>query len=299
MKTTNMLPLLYAFALLFLAPANTFAQKEQKVEKEEYRIKIVRDLNGEKQTFDTTFHSKEELEQFNKEMMAKAKEYGFDNIGEKLKGLSSDSINKLLMNKSIQVDWKGKDGFENIEVIMSDSALAGENIVMQHFEIDEDIKEKMLDAGTNKELVDMIKSLNIDIDVDSLIDENGTKNVRMIAVFRRIELEDAPKSLLQQNAHPKMQSAANDDKLDVNSINVYPNPSNGKVFLELEPAQKGEVELLVTDIQGKEIFRDSFYNDALSKVHRNINIDGERSGVYLLKVTSQGKSVVKKLIIEK
>jgi hypothetical protein len=122
--------------------------------------------------------------------------------------------------------------------------------------------------------------------------------VEVVKIYRKIEIIDASESVIEEAQHPQIQQAAKEDKLTLKNVSVYPNPSNGNISLELETDESNKIELLVTDVQGKEIFKDNFLSTPSTKMQRNLNIDGQESGMYLLKITSNGKSIVKKLILE-
>lgn len=251
--------------------------------KEEYRIKIIKEENGKKQMIDTVFSNKADFEAFHKANVSNHEYYDM-------------LTHKMINGKKKDYPAMGKKKDCPFSKYKYDS-LSGKHMKVIKIEMDEDDMvgdklEKIYNAEDGKEI---LKVLNIDI--DSIIgDKEGT--IKVVSIYSRIEVKDAPLSVVENSTHPQMKSAAKDKKLVLKGVNVYPNPSNGKVFLDIETGQPGEIELLVTDLQGKEIFSDKFYNDSPKLMQRNINIDGHSSGVYLLKITSQGKSVVKKLIFE-
>lgn len=251
--------------------------------KEEYRIKIIKEENGKKQMIDTVFSNKADFEAFHKANVTNHEYYDM-------------LTHKMINGKKKDYPAMGKKKDCPFSKHKYDS-LSGKHMKVIKIEMDEDDMvgdklEKIYNAEDGKEI---LKVLNIDI--DSIIgDKEGT--IKVVSIYSRIEVKDAPLSVVENSTHPQMKSAAKDKKLVLKGVNVYPNPSNGKVFLDIETGQPGEIELLVTDLQGKEIFSDKFYNDSPKLMQRNINIDGHSSGVYLLKITSQGKSVVKKLIFE-
>ncbi|MES2760980.1 MAG: T9SS type A sorting domain-containing protein [Bacteroidota bacterium] len=76
---------------------------------------------------------------------------------------------------------------------------------------------------------------------------------------------------------------------DENSINIYPNPSNGSVTIE--PQQENK-QLAVYNVLGEKI-----YECSLSNVPININI--KSSGVYLFSVSTNKGIITKRIIIEK
>lgn len=265
MKIKTTLQTVFALLLVTLISNTSLAQNK----KELYRLKVIKTKNGVNKVIDTSFNNRADFDAYQKA-----------------------NIPKNMPIDMLQLDeHKDKLRDSRIQVQIGDS-LANMKLKVVRIKRDDESKERILNASNTLEL---LKELNINI--DSLTGVPNTK-VKLVNIYSRIEFVDAPLSIIKNNKHPQIRQAAKGEKLMLKSVNVYPNPSNGKVFLDIETSAPGKVELLVTDIQGKEVFRDSFYNDTPSKVQRNLNIDGQKSGVYLLKITSQGKSIVKKLIFE-
>jgi hypothetical protein len=82
-----------------------------------------------------------------------------------------------------------------------------------------------------------------------------------------------------------------------NAINFYPNPTSDKLTIEITDISSGEpIVLTIVDVQGREVFSRSSH--ASGSIHReNIDVSNLGSGMYFVKITSENKSVVKKLII--
>jgi hypothetical protein len=272
MKTKT---LFRAIALLIIGIVlndNLSAQEK----KEEYRIKIIKYENGKKEKIDTTFNNKEDFEAFHKTQVANHEYY--------------DMLSHKKVNGKIK-DCPGMNKKKDCPFSMQFDSLTGKHVKVVRMELDENEKEMLLNEDDEIMLLE-----KLDIDLDSVITEKNVK-VKVIKIYRKIEIIDAPESAIEQSQHPQMKAAVNDEKLTLKNIKAYPNPSAGSLTIEIETEDKGKIDLLVTDIQGKEVLKESF-TPSSTKISKTINMEGAESGVYLLKVTSKGKSVVKKLIIE-
>jgi PKD repeat protein len=74
------------------------------------------------------------------------------------------------------------------------------------------------------------------------------------------------------------------------NINVFPNPSNGSFTVSLPEGKAHNLE--ITDLTGKVILKQNATGDA------QLKLDNQAKGIYLLKVTSEGATSVRKLIVE-
>ncbi|MDC9723852.1 MAG: zinc-dependent metalloprotease family protein [Urechidicola sp.] len=78
-------------------------------------------------------------------------------------------------------------------------------------------------------------------------------------------------------------------------FNVYPNPSNGKVNINLSSLE--DVQISLFDISGRMLYSQK-HNNYSGLFNKEINFGKLSSGVYLLKILSGDKEAVKKLIIQ-
>ncbi len=76
------------------------------------------------------------------------------------------------------------------------------------------------------------------------------------------------------------------------SISVYPNPSMGKINIDLDNLQSA-AEISVIDITGKNIF-----STQVNKNESQVTIDHLAKGMYLVKVLAEGEMYTEKVIIE-
>ena len=77
---------------------------------------------------------------------------------------------------------------------------------------------------------------------------------------------------------------------DANEFNIYPNPSNGNVKINLENSNE-KYSVQVFSILGQKVFEKEYTNSSSAAVN---NL---QKGVYLVKITNDNKSVTKKLIV--
>jgi len=79
-------------------------------------------------------------------------------------------------------------------------------------------------------------------------------------------------------------------------FSLLPNPSNGKVQLELSGGMSGEIRVQVFDKAGRQICNMAIFKNASG---RRIPLDlaGATSGVYLVRVISENTSSVKRLVV--
>ncbi|HTL83011.1 MAG TPA: T9SS type A sorting domain-containing protein [Bacteroidia bacterium] len=83
--------------------------------------------------------------------------------------------------------------------------------------------------------------------------------------------------------------------LSENDINVYPNPSADKFVLELNKNLGRETEILVYDLLGNVI-----YDSELLSNNAELDLSGQNSGFYFLKVkASDGSFVTRKLLLQR
>jgi hypothetical protein len=88
-----------------------------------------------------------------------------------------------------------------------------------------------------------------------------------------------------------------DDQLDVASIKVYPNPSNGEFVLDINSFIDEDYNLSVIDITGKLVYSSKIE----CKVGTNnipVNIKNLKSGVYSLMVGNESQVVTRRLLIK-
>ncbi len=78
-------------------------------------------------------------------------------------------------------------------------------------------------------------------------------------------------------------------------LNLYPNPTQGHVRIDLENPPYGEIELMVTNIAGSQVFRKTYQ----SGERIVFDLSNHISGTYLVIVQINEQRIVRKLILDK
>ena len=75
-----------------------------------------------------------------------------------------------------------------------------------------------------------------------------------------------------------------------NVFNIYPNPSNGNFRIDYDPTI-GDITIEVYSVLGQKVFEKQNSND------NTVSVNGLQTGVYLVKINKDSKSVIKKVVI--
>ncbi|KGO90473.1 M43 family zinc metalloprotease [Flavobacterium suncheonense] len=76
---------------------------------------------------------------------------------------------------------------------------------------------------------------------------------------------------------------------EINGLNVYPNPANS--FLYITTAANGVKNITIYDVVGKEVLNTTTANET-------INVSSLNAGIYMVKITEEGKTATRKLVIQ-
>ncbi|MCK4661549.1 MAG: T9SS type A sorting domain-containing protein [Bacteroidales bacterium] len=87
-----------------------------------------------------------------------------------------------------------------------------------------------------------------------------------------------------------------DSKYKNAEIELYPNPSNGKLNINLDAYQNDEVIIYLFNITGEEIFKKNIHIDH-NNYKQNFDLPSLKAGAYFIKIKSGSSSITKKLII--
>jgi hypothetical protein len=171
----------------------------------------------------------------------------------------------------------GEDG-EPMKIKMSYTDENGKNVnkVM--------VIDKTEMAETMEDVEDILHEMNIDIDMDINIKDSNGKNVKTVVVSKKIIISEDDETMIEE-AESKMFS----------SFSLSPNPSSGVVKLEFTPVNKGNIDIMVTGVDGNEIYTEAY--NGKGKYSKTIQLN-DYQGVVILTI-SQGDYVeVRKIIIE-
>lgn len=110
------------------------------------------------------------------------------------------------------------------------------------------------------------------------IDLNGTSQREKIALMRQI---------LFQNDVPQL-------TLNSSNVTVFPNPFNDRISVAI-PGLKSDVEIQLTDLTGRVVRNYNLQRSVVNRIEE-IKLEDLKDGIYLVKISSDNGSVVKRVI---
>ena len=104
-----------------------------------------------------------------------------------------------------------------------------------------------------------------------------------------------PQAMITVNVDPCLGVDENTDMLS--RMNIYPNPNDGLFTFNLDMPGTADFVLTVTDILGKNIYSKS--QERITGMYsENIDLKGVDAGIYFATIQIEGKTYVKKVVIE-
>jgi len=83
------------------------------------------------------------------------------------------------------------------------------------------------------------------------------------------------------------------------SFSVFPNPTNGNALINLTLAEAGRTTLAVTDMLGKVIFNNDLGVQPAGSNVMNLDLNGEKAGLYIITLTSNNQVLTEKITLTK
>lgn len=112
-----------------------------------------------------------------------------------------------------------------------------------------------------------------------------------------IESPDQKDQETMEKAGVDLFPESENNKLEVENLKFSPNPNNGKFKLKFTTLGKGNTVIKIYDINGTEVYSEMLKN--FNGVYeKEIDISGEKSGTYFLKV-AQGDNIMSRKIVVK
>ncbi len=178
--------------------------------------------------------------------------------------------------------------------------------IMENIEIEGDkdvrviIKKRM--DGADVDIEKIIEEIEVEIEGDEKArrvmifqDENGQitkKEMNLNVWIKDVEEVDVDKI---ENA--SLKKAASENSLTVESLQFYPNPSDGRFDLSFNLPAKGETTVRVVDMAGKEVFQDKVGNFS-GTYEKQIDISNNAKGIYFLQVEQGEQVMMKKIVVQ-
>jgi serine protease Do len=96
---------------------------------------------------------------------------------------------------------------------------------------------------------------------------------------------------------PAIKSDMGNARLELQDVELYPNPSDGMFQLKFKSGEEGAVTISISDATGKEIIRDEI-GDFKGNYAGEFDLKGNTPGVYFLNISQNGKVMTEKIVLK-
>lgn len=136
--------------------------------------------------------------------------------------------------------------------------------------------------------------MNMTVEEDK---EKGTK--RIIIELDRSE-EKTPGAPELKKEKKKMSNKGPEELMpgSSSSLKIYPNPSSGVFNLAFEIKQKGDISVRITDIAGREVYKENFTDTNGGYYHHSFDMRDKPDGLYIITVEQGGTQEVIRFVKE-
>lgn len=269
--------LLIAFLISF--SADTFAQKgEGKI-----IVEISKEVDGKKKTFKGEYNSAEEMRADPNYQEFAGEEEGinfwFDEASDHQIFMDLDDL-KGLHRKSFHF-FSDSDSLDN------------DFFVFRRFSNDSSSRNfnfNDINLGVHE---DKLRELGIEMEeIFKRLDESGASQRFSIISSKRILVDE------NTEAFGKRGKTTNRKQLKLDDLTFFPNPApSGKLRLRFTIDKPSELQIVVSNLEGKSVF--SRYFENFSGVYSEpIDLSDQNEGIYLIEIISEGRRLIRKLVIE-
>ncbi len=161
--------------------------------------------------------------------------------------------------KEFQTEYNGDSMIKNMKIIINNDVLADNDHDAAIGDDDEDV------AAPEK---------------------NTGKDPNKVIIYKRIIIKDDNEA----NASAKANETNND--LQLNNLAIYPNPNGGSFTLNFHLDTPGDLNVQVTDMQGREILVQKF-NDFSGDYSNSFDLSDKGKGIYILSIEQNNKRLNK------
>lgn len=104
-------------------------------------------------------------------------------------------------------------------------------------------------------------------------------------------------NIIKRSEDREIKSDLGNSLLELQDVNLFPNPSTGEFKLEFSSADLSPLNIVITDSNGREIINDEIV-DFNGKYSGDFNLKGNAPGLYLVNISQNGKILTKKMVIK-
>ncbi len=236
-------------------------------------------------------------------MKAKLKHLNIDlkNL-DKIKTLSTFKFNdsdihiKLdSINEHIKFDLKDLDKLKNLNPLKHGNIIITSDddekvYVYKSLKGNKGMKVIIKDDGKNKK-INMFTISGEDIIIDG--DTEGTITI----ICDKMVFSDLDKEDIEGLKDKGISVESGNNELDAGNFVCYPNPTLGKLKIRFELQDKEKTMIRIFDMNEKVVHKEKL-NNFSGKYEKEIDLSGNKPGVYFIKVTQGNKMIVKKIILK-
>ena len=84
----------------------------------------------------------------------------------------------------------------------------------------------------------------------------------------------------------------------VSDLTVFPNPAKGNATVVLDVQDAGSADIVMYDVAGNQVFNQAYEHVSVGEHNMNLNLNGVRPGVYVVKATVDGMVMTQRLIVQ-
>lgn len=217
--------------------------------------------------------------------------------------INGDNKNNNLFIISEDITGTIKDGLKTDTIIEGNDTIIFKTIV-NSIDVNDKSKKNVLILKDGKLTIDK----NINIDSDKILIKNDNKDVKIIKIKKNdgteeitVEIcineitKDELKTISKKGIKTELENDV--EKLELNELNFYPNPSNGQFKLEFNVAEKSKTLIKIFDLSGKQVYIEKLHNFS-GKYSNDIDLSSNKPGTYILQIIQGNKMLSKKLLIQ-
>lgn len=262
-------------------------------------IDITREVDGKTEKFSRTYSSKEEMEA-DKELQSFSEDLDqVTRVSVNPGGMQTIKIHKTDSSSSYAIDFdtevrkvvkkmKGYDSEDNDSLAIK--------LQKQIYKLEEALADLGMDIKEEIEIME-------DMDWDEIKDRHKIMIIEKEKETDQFLIEDdeSEKTMtisdLDSNEFGKKGKVGNNELLDLEIFEYYPNPSKGRFRLKFQVDEEAPLNVKVYNMEGQEIFVRYFprYSGEFSEL---IDLRGQDLGTYMLEISHGKKRLVRKMVVQ-
>lgn len=274
-----------------------------KTKTETYHVKIVTTENGKTQVIEKDFATNAEMNAFMKEQKLDLPE-----VPEPPTPPTAPTLNLPDVPAPPQPELKGA---KKVVIVTSDEKGKGNEVVTINVEGDEnELAETTTDSNkltkviiVNKKVSKNKKEKEVNVTVDVKGNEvsedkpaeQPTKQTKTVTISTTTTENNSEPAATATAVVPGVKETKEEN---IRNLTFFPNPSNGRFYISFTLTKPADVELRITDLNGKEVYSDKRSN--FSGQYEKDFYEGRlATGSYIMTVLSNGEQQSLKMTIAK